>query len=228
MAKRKRIARRRYRRRGRRTFKRRKFTRRGRKTAWRPFGASRTVSLVYCDVISVNPGLGANGVYSFRCNSLFDPNYTGSGHQPYGYDTLSTLYARYMVTGAKCTASAYPGEQFQGFGLGIKVSDEPALNSADPVAIQEQPQYRYKLFGNGTRAPIPSVSKGWSLRKMVTRQKMNDEKYSATVDASPQDSWFFHVNLFPLNGVTDLSAMTLNIRITYRARFFEPRELDQS
>ena len=34
-----------------------------------------------------------NGRYAFNLNSIFDPNRSGVGHQPYGYDTLSTLWA---------------------------------------------------------------------------------------------------------------------------------------
>jgi len=33
----------------------------------------------------------------WRLNSLFDPNFTGVGHQPYGYDQFNTLYSNYKV-----------------------------------------------------------------------------------------------------------------------------------
>ncbi|AYP28731.1 MAG: putative capsid protein [Circoviridae sp.] len=44
---------------------------------------------------------------NFSMNSLFDPNRTGTGHQPYGFDQLAAFYGRYYVTGAKmiCTFS---------------------------------------------------------------------------------------------------------------------------
>ncbi len=32
-----------------------------------------------------------------RLNSLFDPNATGVGHQPYGFDQLALIYAKYRV-----------------------------------------------------------------------------------------------------------------------------------
>jgi len=37
--------------------------------------------------------------YVFRLNSLFDPDLTGVGHQPFGYDQLTTMYGSYCVTG---------------------------------------------------------------------------------------------------------------------------------
>lgn len=48
---------------------------------------------------------GAAGVFGtaqqMRLNSLFDPDYTGGGHQPYLFDSFSPLYANYLVKKAK-------------------------------------------------------------------------------------------------------------------------------
>lgn len=41
-------------------------------------------------------GLTGNEV-AFRMNSLFDPNFTLAGHQPFGYDQMGALYNRYTV-----------------------------------------------------------------------------------------------------------------------------------
>ncbi len=35
--------------------------------------------------------------YVFRLNSLYDPDLTGTGHQPYGFDQFAALYSRYKV-----------------------------------------------------------------------------------------------------------------------------------
>lgn len=43
------------------------------------------------------------GQYSFRANSIYDPDYTGVGHQPMGHDTLELLYGRYTVVGSAIT-----------------------------------------------------------------------------------------------------------------------------
>jgi len=37
--------------------------------------------------------------YDWRLNSLFDPNYTETGHQPRGFDQLSSLFTQYLVLG---------------------------------------------------------------------------------------------------------------------------------
>lgn len=37
-------------------------------------------------------------VYAWRLNSVYDPNYTGTGSQPFQYDTLTTIYNNFLVT----------------------------------------------------------------------------------------------------------------------------------
>lgn len=37
----------------------------------------------------------------FRCNSCFDPDFTGVGHQPLYYDSYTAIYDQYVVIGAK-------------------------------------------------------------------------------------------------------------------------------
>lgn len=45
--------------------------------------------------------MGTQQVMTLNC--LYDPNVTGTGHQPYGYDQLVTLYKAYKVNAVKVT-----------------------------------------------------------------------------------------------------------------------------
>lgn len=64
-----------------------------------PFPPSMYVKLTY----GINVVIGTNGSsalsvnYLHRLNSLYDPDQTGTGHQPYQFDQLSSLYERYQV-----------------------------------------------------------------------------------------------------------------------------------
>lgn len=64
-----------------------------------PFADNYRVRLKYCDRVqltttgSVNTAVG----YTFRLGSLYDPDYSGAGHQPYMYDQLTGIYNKYIV-----------------------------------------------------------------------------------------------------------------------------------
>ena len=49
---------------------------------------------------------GTNGglAHVYRVNNIYDPNETGTGHQPMGFDQLNAFYKRYLVNGCKVSA----------------------------------------------------------------------------------------------------------------------------
>lgn len=46
--------------------------------------------------------------YVFRMNSIQDPDFTGTGHQPLWHDTYSTIYETYRVLGSRLVVSFAP------------------------------------------------------------------------------------------------------------------------
>jgi hypothetical protein len=68
----------------------------------RMFPKTALVELTYCDQVLVNTrNMSSGHPYLFRLNSLFDPDYTSTGHQPRGFDQWKTMYNKYCVIGAK-------------------------------------------------------------------------------------------------------------------------------
>lgn len=54
--------------------------------------------LKYSEVTALTPaGVGVPYVYLFRANSIYDPDYSGVGHQPLGRDELAAVYNKYCV-----------------------------------------------------------------------------------------------------------------------------------
>jgi hypothetical protein len=54
----------------------------------------------YCDTVPITSTSGSLAKYIFRINSLFDPDYTGTGHQPLYRDTYAAIYELYAVVSA--------------------------------------------------------------------------------------------------------------------------------
>ena len=65
-----------------------------------------TTKLVYTDTILLSStGSVAFNTHTFRANSVFDPDWTGAGHQPTRFDQLAALYQRYEVLKSKSESS---------------------------------------------------------------------------------------------------------------------------
>lgn len=60
-----------------------------------------TAHLRYVDTITIDAGSAAIASHVFRCNSLFDPDLTGTGHQFLMRDEYALLYGSYRVVSSK-------------------------------------------------------------------------------------------------------------------------------
>ncbi len=87
------------------------LTRPPRSIAPRPggyLGQTFDTELAYADYFSINPTTGAPATYVFSCNGLYDPNITGTGHQPHGFDQLMQNYKNYQVLSSSIEVVLFP------------------------------------------------------------------------------------------------------------------------
>jgi len=75
--------------------------------SWAPFGKSKTCKHRYSTFFSLNPGVGVSADRIFMANGMYDTDVSGTGHQPYGYDTLATQYNQWTVLRSKITVTVY-------------------------------------------------------------------------------------------------------------------------
>lgn len=93
-----------------RTWGRRRLTKRYKVSRWRAplgnFPSQKTVALRYVETLAFDPSSSATSVNVFRVNNIYDPNYTGLGHQPMYRDNYAQIYSRYRVNYATITMVA--------------------------------------------------------------------------------------------------------------------------
>lgn len=101
--------------------------------------ATRRVTLRYAEIFRVTSTAGAVGKFLFAANGMYDPNLTGAGHQPYGFDQWFTLYKTAMVVRSRidiqvASAAASPMQ----VGVTFAESDPTVVTgTATPVALME-------------------------------------------------------------------------------------------
>ncbi|WP_219929646.1 hypothetical protein, partial [Achromobacter pulmonis] len=66
------------------------------------FGNKFTCRMIYAErAFTVNPGVGGTvDTHIFRANSVYDPDESGVGHQPTGFDQLMEFFQYYTVVAA--------------------------------------------------------------------------------------------------------------------------------
>jgi len=102
--------------------------------------SQRRVTLRYAEIIRVTSTAGAVGKYLFSANGLYDPNITGAGHQPYGFDQWMTLYKTATVMKSRIDVEVGSVSAAVAMIAGVVVAEsDPTVitGSATPVGLIE-------------------------------------------------------------------------------------------
>lgn len=219
-----------------RMFKRKRIVRRrgGKKrqttalynSSLRPIPSRFLTKLKYCEALTVSsPGMS---IYKWNLNSLWDPNRTGIGHQPYGFDQLAALYNRYRVISCSYVISAISDSA--NIGLCAVPANDTAPLVTNLSEAREQPRAKFLVQNPGGNL---KVLKGKvylpALTGRTKSQYMASEAYQATTTASPTELMVLNVFGQGMNDDPVFNpAITYNITLHYDVEFFDITNLEQS
>lgn len=173
---------------------------------------------------TVSTGLGNHG---FRINSLFDPDFSGVGHQPRGFDQLAGLYYNYIVHGCKITVYA---QNLSAGQQGVMALTQKTVSST-PTNIREvlESGDTIKKATFTTDRPLV-MSRYISLPRLfgVSKDKYRSEGgFGAGVGASPEGQAYCYVSWQNLNETTS-TGFNIRAQLKFLCEFFDPRILPTS
>lgn len=184
-----------------------------------PFPAKAHHVLRYSDQITLNPSAGANSFYHFRAASIFDPDYTGVGHQPYGHDTLASIYTAYVVDKAVITMT--PTQ----FGSTVCTYGARVADQGSGAAFHNVREIKGTTMATtAVGARNPPISRTYDRSKMWPIEKDT----TAPFGTNPAEQVFFELWMQGPNGTTDPGTVDYLINITYYVTLFEPKPLGSS
>lgn len=174
----------------------------------------------------LNPGVaGTNATTVFRCNSLYDPDYSGAGAQPRGFDQWMGLYDHYFVKRSKIVVEFHNGDSTYEVQVGIALRDDVSTE-ATTVDYQEQDC----VFGMLGR--VGSSNNHRTLTKYFNYGKSNYAKYTTSenkgsVSANPAEQNYYHV-FCGSPWSQDAANTYITATITYDCLFTELKDIAQS
>lgn len=195
-----------------------------------PIPRKSLVKLRYCTRVPINPAAGVTNSHIFRANSLFDPDSTGVGHQPLGFDQWINFYKEYCVLGSKITvtpiniSTTIPLQ----FGVVLRQFQLPGM-AVDPTLLIEQGDSNWKYVGNLNNSATKSVSLKFSTKRFLGVKNPIDEKDLRGDDTvNPSMEGFYQVWCAAADGAADPASIVFQVTIDYIAMFIQPQALAQS
>lgn len=185
------------------------------------------MTLDYWTVNRVNPGVVTYQDTVFNLNSLFDPEFTGVGHQPREFDTWASVYSKYRVLETMVEADVR-----QRAAHGISVCLVPS-NSSTALVVTDYPQELPRAIRLGITSSNQPTCK-WAgkvdmraILGMTQEEFRGDDTTGALVTASPSQLVHLHVFAAQLDGTTACD-FEFTLRLRFRVEFYDRKTLAPS
>jgi len=189
--------------------------------------------LRYVDTITLNPSSVALALHAFRANSIYDPDYTGTGHQPRGTDNIMpTLYNHYTVVGSKMVARYIPevakstNSLPMYFFSTLATTANPLTAETPDSTIFESAMIKNKVVirggDDGNTRKFPTITNTFSAKKFFRAKSIvGVSPYRATYNENPTEEAFFTLYGMDISG-GDPPAYSIEVTIDYFVVFTEP------
>lgn len=190
-----------------------------------PLAQKLITKLKYSSYATLASASGIVAGQVLRGNSVFDPDYSGAGGQPRGFDQLMPLYDHYVVLSSKVTVQI-TNTGSQPITCFLALRDAP-LVATILRGYTEFSSCQHRTVGHTGNNTITLTQKG-SVRKFLGRSHpLSDPELKGTVTTNPQEEMYWHYGMAPTDGVSSVGANTFFL-IEYIVAFIEPKNVGAS
>lgn len=193
------------------------------------FPARKQVKLFYNESVAITTGaLGVAGVYVFSANGVYDPNISGTGHQPIGFDQMMLFYNHYTVLRSRIILTVRATTANYGGWASVAVKGTSTTVTAATQVVEDG----FVVF-----APLGIPTSSLCVRKFEMvhdvgkfqgmKVTIDNPDLSGDAASNPSEQTYFHVSYWNDLDNTNIVA-GVNVLIEYDVVFREPRPLTQS
>lgn len=188
------------------------------------FPENLVTKLRYSTVVTLTSSAQAVAKYVFCMNSVYDPDVTNIGHQPYFYDQFTPVYARYVVLGSKLTAKFSPisnttsttqpsGPMVIGLIQDSTTSTPAAIETLCEASRSKSDFLNIATGGNN----VKTISQTYSPAHCLGTDH-EDDQVSAATNTTPNRPYYCHVFMAE-SGLATSSSCNVKVDIEYTVRF---------
>lgn len=194
---------------------------------WAPLPMRQYGTFRYHSNHLLNPGAGVCVDQVFSANGMYDPDITGTGHQPYGFDQMMANYDHYTVMGSRCIVEWTNTTALPVHAVIALRDSASSLTGTTTDTLLEQPGIKHKLSKAGSN--VYHLEQKFSARKWYSnRNPPADPELKGSASANPFEQAYYHVMVCPQYSTDDPGATVVSVMIEYFALLSEPKILSPS
>jgi len=180
------------------------------------------VTLAYAQMfVLTEPTLGTGAIYTFSLTGPYDPNITGVGLQPAGFDPMMLTYQNYRVLGTRVQIS-FANTLNTTAVVGCQPSNSNALPSTLASWLIDPNGFSMTLGGIGGGKGMRVFDKTYDMPNLFHVSKASylaDLDYSGSAIANPVRQMYL---MLWIRGISVASVVDMVVKISYRISFFNP------
>lgn len=170
------------------------------------------VSMRYGTPITITAGALTYAQHIFSGNSIYDPDVSGVGTQPYGHDQYEALFNGYRVISSSVHARFWAADPNDYFIVFVVPTEESTGTVQDEAPLM--PYVKTKPLGlSGVENPIEIKS------DLISTEKFKGDpgakyarEYAATFGSNPNSQWYWSVGA--INTTSGGSTVTVRAYVT--------------
>jgi len=189
-----------------------------------PFPMQLVNTLKYVEQVTLTVTTGF-GKYVLSCNGMFDPNITGTGHQPLYFDTCADIYDHYTVLRSRAKFTFAPTVQTTPMLCTVYIDDDTTTKT-DATQALEMPGALGSLAIPGGSKNSAVLRPSWDAVKTFGPNPMANDNLQGTSAANPTEQSYYVCHVYDAAGGT--SQVQLLVEIEYDAIWDEYKTIAQS
>lgn len=181
----------------------------------------------YCDNYNISlTSPGGPGMQSYAWwTSMFDPDYSGIGHQPLWYDQVSPLWSKYRVYGIKYVIEAMNTNTNQMATCVVQHSSEiPEVAAVGFNTIRERKNSRTYTLTSAAGRPIRirGYMATYKPHGMTKSDFIGDEGFEAGIGATPAKMSYLNTYWITQNSTCIIN---LQVRLVFYVELFQRKNV---
>lgn len=190
------------------------------------------VTLRYADQANITlSGLSTgNGQWLFSCNGLFDPNITGTGHQPMYFDQLMAIYDHYTVVRSRITVQfAYQTSTLSTVNpiqVALFIDDDTTPGTTSNINTATERGDASTGMALTTQGVFTKLYKTWNAVTFFGKNPLANDNLQGTSSTNPSEQSYYVIQAQDLSGAE--GTVQVKVLIEYDTVFDELTSISAS
>ena len=187
------------------------------------FGFPNTIitKMRYVDYYTMSSASGSVAKQVMVANGLFDPDLTGTGHQPMYFDEYKAIYNNYTVIGSKVTVHFSNYSTQASWNVGI-VGDDEGTTSTAATTLMEYNNSVWTVLGQRDGGHnIKVLTATFEPLEQLGVDAKDDGWTAINTGANPDNKYYF--SIWGNTNDNSSASMVATVEVEYTAKFSELR-----